>query len=450
MSTRDGKAIRTAVEKALEIAGSLGVECEAYGEEAESFQVEVFRGSPESVDRSSESGMGVRVVRDGRVGFAWTCDLSGGGLSSVLEEAVSNARGGDECDADVLAPGGPDVPDAETEDSYPADISSAVKIEGTIEMEESALAADPRVRSSENASYSEVTTTVCVGSTRGFLRTGSDGYAACMTGAAAGSGGETRTGWYYSQARHPSDLDFSGTGREAGLRAARLLGGEPMPTGRYTAVFDPFAFIEIVSLLSEIVSAEMVVRGSSVLAGRMGEKVASGLFTLVDDPVLEGGCCRAAFDDEGVPASRKELISGGVLGGFLQSSYTARKTGAGAGGNAFRASFKSLPAPGPSNIFVAPGSGDTDALVRTAVSGILVQDVMGIHTADPVSGDFSVGINGLEIEGGDAGRPVCEMTVSGNILSLLSGIAAAGDGIRFVGRTGSPAVIVEGLSVSGR
>jgi len=290
---------------------------------------------------------------------------------------------------------------------------------------------------------------VCVAGTGGFIRTRYGCCCSCSIGAAASTGGEVRSGWSYAQAPLPGSLDFRETGKEAGERAAMLLGGAPLPTGRYGVVFDAFAFSEVVSLLGEVLSGEMVVRGSSVFDGRLGEKVASDVFTLIDDPALAGGCFNAPFDDEGVLAVKRRLVSAGVLEGFLHNSYSARKTGLGRAGNAFRSSFKSVPVPGPTNLFVLPGSADEDGLVDSLGNGIYIQDVMGMHTVDPISGDFSVGINGYEIRGGEKERAVCEMTISGNILSLLEGIVATGSRIRFAGQVGSPPVLVEGLSVSG-
>jgi PmbA protein len=441
-------SISETVERVLDMAASRVIECEVYGEDVESFQAEVFEGRVESVDRAREAGVGVRAVSGGRAGFAWTCDLSDGGLGSLLEEAAANSLPGDASDEDVLAPGSSgDIPPVERR--YPSDEPPAGKISGALEMEQAALGADPRIRGSEGASYSEDTWTVCVGGTRGFLRTRRGGYCSCAIGASARSGTEVRSGWSYAQAPLPGMLDFRAAGEEAGRRAAGLIGGRPLPTGRYAAVFDPLAFTEIVSLLAEILSAEMVVRSSSVFAGRLGERVASPLLSLVDDPFLEGGCFSAPFDDEGVPACRRELISGGVLSDYLHNSYTVRKMGGGRAGSAFRGSFKGIPAPSPTNIFVEPGGTGTDGLVDSVGSGIYIQDVMGMHTADTVSGDFSVGITGHEIRGGRVERPVCEMTISGNVVSLLESIEATGSDVTFAGRTGSPAVLAGGLSVSG-
>jgi PmbA protein len=438
------------VERVLDMAAGRGLECEVYGEETESFQVEVFGGEVESVDRANETGLGMRAVTGGRTGFAWTCDPSDEGLAALLAEAESNAASGDETDTDVLAGAYDRETLAGEKRQYPREAPAEMKIEGALAMEAATLAADGRIKGSEGASYSEVTYSICVAGTRGFLRTRRGGYCSCSTGAAATSAGEVRSGWSYAQALMPGMLDFRKTGIEAGERAAGLLGGRPIPTGRYAVVFDALAFTEIISMLGEVLSAEMVVRGSSVFNGRLGAKVASDAFTLIDDPFIAGGCFNAPFDDEGVPSIRRELVSRGVLEGFLHNSYSARKMGRGKAGNAFRGSFKSIPVPGPTNFFVAPGAVEEDELVESLGNGIYIQDVMGMHTADPVSGDFSVGITGYEVSGGKKERAVCEMTISGNVVSLLERIAAAGRAVRFAGQVGSPPVLVDGLSVSGR
>ncbi|HER43137.1 MAG TPA: hypothetical protein ENO08_01610, partial [Candidatus Eisenbacteria bacterium] len=300
--------LKDIVEKVLSMASDMPIECEIYGERAESFQVEVFGGEIESVDRSREAGLGLRVVSEGRVGSAWTCDLTAGGLAAVLAEAGSNSRAGDETDSDVLAHmDGQDEP-AASDRGDNGGMSAGMKIESALAMEAAALASDRRVRSSEGASYSETEYSICVAGTRGFIRTRRGGYCACSTGAVAASGSEVRSGWSYAQATEPEALDFQGTGREAGERSAGLLGGTPLQTGRYTVLFDPLAFTEIVSLLGEVLSAEMVVKGSSVFGGRLGERVASGIFTLIDDPFLAGGCFNAPFDDEGVSTGARELV----------------------------------------------------------------------------------------------------------------------------------------------
>ena len=196
-------------------------------------------------------------------------------------------------------------------------------------------------------------------------------------------------------------------------------------------------------------SAEKVVKGTSAFGGRVGAAVAGGAVTIVDDPFLPGGCFGATFDAEGVPSVRKVLIENGVLRSYLHNSYSSRKMGIAAGGNAVRASYRDLPLPGSTNLYLVPGGRTEADLIAELGEGVYVQDIMGMHTADAISGDFSVGICGFNVRSGEIVNPICEATMSGNIVRLLQRVLETGNELVFIGRCGSPAVLVEALSISG-
>lgn len=437
------------ISRVLDLAAAGGYECEVYCESGERFQVEVYRGRVESIDRSRDEGVGIRLVRDGRMGHSFSNESGPAGMDSAFDEARLNAEASAPLEVDVLArdsrvpESGPDFVDsAGLEDT-------AARIEGVVEMENAAFEFDPSIENTEGAGYSEFSGEVRIASTRGFYRREKRRHCRCSLAAVARRGEEARSGWYHSQAREPGGLDFSGTGREAARRAAILLGSSPIPTGRYPVVLDATAFVDIVYLLEQALSGEMVVRGTTVFAGRIGEKIAAGMVTLVDDPFLEGGCFNSSFDDEGVPRERYVLIEEGALRGFLHNTWSAAKTGSGVTANAVRESYRELPVPGPSNLFMLPGGAAVRELISEAGEGIYIQNIMGMHTADPVSGDFSVGINGLRIKSGMTGQAVSEMTISGNILELLAGIRNVGREVFFAGPYGAPPVLIDGISVSG-
>ncbi|HSG27514.1 MAG TPA: metallopeptidase TldD-related protein, partial [Candidatus Krumholzibacterium sp.] len=351
-------------------------------------------------------------------------------------------------EADILADDLPVERVVSCDISY-GDEETAGKIEKVVAMEEIALSFDPSIENTEGAAYAEATGEIFISSTRGFRRRERRGLCSCSLSAVARRGEEVRSGWSYSQAGNIDALDFIRTGKEAARRTVGLLGSRPLVSGRYPVIFDGTAFSEVVYLMEQALSGEMLVKGTTVLAGKEGESVASSHLTLVDDPFLDGGCFNASFDDEGVPRRRYVLIEEGVLKGYLHNSWSARKTGGGLPGNAVRDSYKDLPVPGPSNLFVDPGRRSLDEMIADISSGIYIQNVMGMHTADPISGDFSVGISGLSIEKGDPAAPVSEMTISGNITDLLRGVKEVGGEMVFIGTYGAPPVLIEGLSVSG-
>jgi PmbA protein len=184
--------------------------------------------------------------------------------------------------------------------------------------------------------------------------------------------------------------------------------------------------------------------------GRLGTVVASNAVTVRDDGLLPGGLGTAPADDEAVPLQTKTVIDKGRLNLFLYNSYAARKDKTLSTGNGMRGGFKGLPGVGVTNLFIEPGSLSFDSLVSSMDRGLLVTEVMGMHTANAISGDFSVGATGFWIEGGKKAYPVREITIAGNILDLMQHVDAVGSDLRFSGRIGSPSLHIRELSIGGK
>jgi PmbA protein len=433
----------------IDAARREGCECEVYGESVRRFTVEVHRGVVESLQRSRDAGIGVRVVEGGRVGSAYSSDLTPPGAKRAFDEARRNAAAGEKVDVDCLADNREWIGvGEELFPRLPSGRDDGAAVELVRDMERACLEHESVVNT-EGAEYYEAVGEIVVASTRGFVRTERRGFCSCAISAIAGRDGEMRSGFHAAQAHHPDEIDFPAVGREAARRAVGLLGSRRIATKRYAVVIDGFAFTDIVAVLAEALSAEKVGKGMSPLAGRLGSEVARGIVTVLDDPRRSGACFNASFDAEGVPKGRRILIEAGGLSSYLYNVCSARRQGVEPPGNAVRESFKSRPEPGPSNLFLAPGTRSVREMVADLAEGIEVQNVMGIHTADTISGDFSVGISGHHIRGGTASEPIGEMTMSGTLLALLGGIVEVGGDLVFVGSFGSPTVLVDGISVSG-
>ncbi len=431
----------------LDIAKSRNVDCEVFAEDSRGLEIEVHRGSTESIERYRDRGVGIRLVENSRSGYAFSSDLSKAALESAFEEAAASAAAGSPTGEMLIADFHQLEREPDLSDRGEPDVEMLT--ERVLEMEEQAFSYSGEVVNTRNAGYSESWTRVTVGSTRGFVREDYRGCCSCFISAIARRGDEIRSGGFWHQSPERGGVDFRMTGRRAAARAVSLLGSRKIRGGRLPALFDSYAFIDMLGFLEDILSAEMVTKGMSCLAGKLNRELAPEYVNIVDDPALEGGCGNCAFDDEGVPAGRIELISGGVLKGYFHTSATARKMGGGRPGNAVRPSFKAIPEPGAANLYLEPGARGMDDMIAGIDRGVLIQNIMGIHTADTISGDFSLGFNGHYISSGERKHPLCEMTVAGSILDLLYGIAEIGSGLHFVGDTGSPPVLVSGLSVSG-
>jgi PmbA protein len=263
----------------------------------------------------------------------------------------------------------------------------------------------------------------------------------------AAKGSEVQVGSGMSWARFQDALEPSRAGRDAVLRAVSLLGARKPPSRRRSVLWDPWIAGDFLDIVAGALSAEAVQRGRSLFQGKLGARVASPLVTFVDDPRRPGGMASFLRDDEGMPTSRKEMVKDGILMDFFFDSYTARKAGRLSNGCATRSGYKGLPGPGSSNFFLAPGVSRREDLIAGTRDGILAFELLGMHTADPISGEFSAGVGGIAIEGGELAYPVKNAMISGNVVDLLSRVDAVCGDLTFHGCLAAPTFRVADVMV---
>ncbi len=437
----------------LERARARGAsEVEVYGERSTSRRLKVYRQEVEQLTAAQRQGVGVRVFAGGAVGHAYGSDLTAAALDELVARAVDNAEVSDPDEFAVLpAPGGAPA------DVHPYDerLSAATderRIELAMSVEAAALAADPRVKTVEDTMYADGDGEVFIASTAGVRGSYRSNQCYAFAYVLAEQDGQVETGYSYTVGRALEDLDPEGCGREAAERACRLLGATKCASMKVPVVLDPFVSAAFFGVLSSALTADAVQKGRSLFAGREGQRVAGDLLQLDDDGVCADGLDSAPFDGEGTPCRRTPLIGGGVLQGFLYDTYTARKAGRGSTGNGVRGGYAGLPSVRPTNLVVGGPATPLADIIGGLERGVLVTDAMGIHSgANPVSGEFSVGISGILIEDGQLAAPVREVTLAGDIISMLTHVTALGDDARWVpgGSIFTPSVVIEGMAIGG-
>ncbi|MDV0446550.1 Metalloprotease PmbA [Methanosarcinaceae archaeon Ag5] len=195
------------------------------------------------------------------------------------------------------------------------------------------------------------------------------------------------------------------------------------------------------------IDADNVQKERSGLAGKLNEKIGTDDLSIIDDGTLAGGFASSPFDDEGTPTRRTNVIENGYLKSYLYDSYTAGKDNVKSTGNGYRNSYSSIPSVDISNLVVKYPQGD---VVGDTKRGIYVHTVIGAHTANEISGDFSVeGRNAYWVEDGEIKAPIKSVMISGNIYDMLSKIDGAGPVIRKVGNIVTPAIRISEMSVTG-
>lgn len=422
---------------------------EAYAVRGYEVTAEVRHGKVETLKTACDQGLGIRVFDRQRAGFAFTTDLAREAVLTAVSRALANAA--QTAPDEYCALPEPDAyPVLQLTDEQIKNTPVEDKLALARRMEQAALAFDPRVKVIESSSYQDAEVEVAIVNSLGIAASYRSAVCGVVISLAAEDGGESQTGFALAFRRRYGELDPEAVGREAAERAVRMLGARPCPSKKTTVILDPYVVTGLLGVLAPALTGEAVQKGRSFLAGKEGREVASPLVTIVDDGALAGGLASAPFDGEGVATARTVLIERGALRGFVHNVYTARKGGTKSTGNGIRASFKSTPEVGMTNFYLAPGSKRREELIADVEDGFYVTEVMGLHTANPVSGDFSVGAAGLWISKGEIAGPVRGVAIAGNLKDLLARVDGVADDLRWFGGKGAPTVRIRDIAVSGR
>ncbi len=437
----------------LERARARGAaEVEVFGERSTSRRIKVYRREVEQLTAAQRQGLGVRVFARGAVGHAYGSDLSPAALDGLVARAIDNAAVSDPDEYAALPEPGGEPADVRPFDERLAAATDEQRIELALTVEAAALAADPRVKTVEDTMYADGDGEVFIASTAGVRGSYRANQCYAFAYVLAEEDGKVETGYSYTVGRALEDLDAAACGTEAAERACRLLGARKCPSMKAPVVLDPFVSAAFFGVLSSALTADAVQKGRSLFAGREGENVAGELLQLDDDGARPDGLDSTPFDGEGTPSRRTPLISDGVLQGFLYDTYTGRKDGRGSTGNGVRGSYAGLPSVRPTNLVVGGVATPLAEIVAGLERGVLVTDAVGVHSgANPISGEFSVGISGILIESGRLTTPVREVTLAGDIISMLTSVRALGDDARWVpgGSIYTPSVVIEGMAIGG-
>lgn len=408
-------------------------------------------GKVEASERRHDLGLGLRGFRRGRVGFSFTSGLEPAGVRRAAERVAALAEVLPEDPANRLPEPGPRPEVPRNYDPAVEDLPARRKIEIASAVEAAARGVAPDLKTRESR-YADVWGRVAIAHSDGLEDAFEMSRTLCWIEVIVpGPEGSQQTGFGSGFAIGPGALDAAAVGREAAERARAKLGARQPPTAKTAVVLDPLVTAGVFSSLAEALHADNVIKGKSLFARWLGQSVASPRVTLVDDGRLPGGYSSAPFDGEGVSSRETVLVEGGVLRGFLHSSYTATRLGAQPTGNAMRDSYTGPPRIDASNLYLKPSGVSREDLLASVERGVYVAEAMGLHTIDPITGDFSLGAAGREVRGGRLGDPLEKMAIAGNVLDLLRAVRGVADDLRFFpGGEGGATVLLEGIAVSGK
>jgi PmbA protein len=440
------------VEDTLAFARSLGAtDAGAEVSEGVGLSVSVRKGEVENVERNRDKSMGVTVYVGQRRGNASTSDFSRAALEQTVRAAHDIAR----FTAEDPAAGLPDAQDLASGDVALRDLDLfhpwAIDAEGAVAIaqrcEAAALGVDRRITNSEGAGVSAQQSHFFAGNSRGFR----GGYASSRHSLSVapiaslpGKGGDDmqRDAWYTSMRSHAEMAPPEAVGRYAAERALSRLKSRKIKTCEVPVLFESSIASGLLGAYVQATSGGALYRKSTFLEGSLGQQVLAPHIDVFEDPHELRGKGSAPFDDEGVMTRARDVVKAGVVQGYFLSTYSARKLGMRTTGHAG----------GSQNLRMTSrltaGGDDLPAMLRKLHRGLFVIELMG-QGVNYVTGDYSRGAAGFWVENGRIAYPVHEITIAGNLRTMLKSLVAIGADAYNMGSKTTGSVLLEHMKIAG-
>ena len=415
---------------------------EIYIEESKSIELDSRKEELNFAKEEIDCGVGIRVIKDNKVGFSFTSDMNK--IKEAAMQSIENTKLN------------------KVDENYAfAEVEKVPEIKKVYDKKFNDLSLDESIEFLKNT----IDTTIdqgCDITGSGFsasegrsLIINSNGVSIEDEGTGFGIGlsvtiqkdGQIATA-YNSQSSRFFDLDGEKLAIEVCNLAKSSLDTKPIDTNDYDVVLDYYAATGLLQTFISAFNGENVMRGRSILKDKMGMEIANPNLTIVDNPLLENGMCTSKCDGEGSVSEKTELVKDGVLNSFIYDIYTANKQGVKTTSNGLRGSYLTTPMISPTNVeFKFDEMKDLSEIDK----GVLTTSVLGAHTANPISGDFSVeASNAFKIENGELTDPINKAMISGNIFEIMKKVEGLKSEIKQYGQFIIPKLLVHDLRVVGQ
>ena len=414
------------------------------------FSVGIRLGEVETLKESTDQGLGLRVLIDGKQSSVSGSDLSQDAVTSLIEEAVELARLTSPDDTAGL----PDtqelassIPNLDLYDEAIEKLSTEDQIEMALRAERAAQAYSEQIINSDGGGFESAHGSLILANSLGFA--GEYRATSCSLTAVpvAVENGKMQRDYWYDERRRLDELDSpEEIGVMAAKRTLRKLGGKAVPTQSVPVVLEPNMARDLLGDVFNAASGEAIFRKASFLVGQLGERIASDRLTVIDDGTIPRKLGSRPFDGEGLPVRRTVVVDQGTLRSYLLDTYSGRKLGLPSTHHGARdGSGVSV---STTNLYLAAGDRDPGDLIRSVKNGLYVTELIGFGV-NGVTGDYSRGAVGMWIENGELAYPVEEITVAGNLLDMLHAVEGVGNDLVFRDRTAAPTLLIGRMTVAG-
>jgi PmbA protein len=429
------------VKETLDYALKNSDEAEIYMEATESVDATIQNDQVDFAKEAYTMGFGVRVILDNRMGFAYTTQNER--LPETVDKAISNAKA-NLADENFAFASKSDYPRVKW--VYDKKIEN-MELSDTIDLGKSMIGSVLENHCQPTSGgVSSGCSQILIANSEGVwcedVATYISGFIAVNT-----PDGDSVSTASESDSSRKLDIDPEKIAGKACKIALNSRGGKHVETGDMKVLLDYHAASGLISNFSQAINGDNIQRGRSIYADQINKEITSPSLSIYDDGTLNGGLSSSRSDGEGTPTQKTVIVENGVLKNFLYDIHTANKGNIASTGNGMRSSFSDMPAVGLSNLILDFEGFEPLSEMR---EGILVTDVLGAHTANPISGDFSVeAMNAFKIENGQAVHSVKKAMLSGNIFAILKEASAASQKTRQLGPFIVPPITVPSLRVVG-
>jgi PmbA protein len=413
--------------------------------EGREFSVDIRRGKIENLVEAGSRVLGLRVIKDKKTAFAGSSDLSLGTLRRLVRNAVRRAELAEPDEFSGLASLTSSTVDAASlllyDPKVPA-VDAKTKIGLALETERIALK-DKRITNSYGAGFVSDEARIVLANSNGFIGEYSQTYCGLSVGLQAGGTNDRVEDSWSSSKRFFKDLaPPEEVAKKAVARTVRQLHPRKIKTKNVPVIFEPTMTSWLMGFLFSCVSGTAIYQKASFLTDMLGLRIGNRLINVVDDGLMPKELGSRPFDADGVPSRRTVVVEKGVLKNYICNTYAARKLNLATTGNADGGGVS------PNNFFLEPGKATPEEIIKSTKEGLCLIRTLG-HGLNSVTGDISRGAFGLWIEDGEVAYPVSEITISGNLGTLLKGVEMVGRDIEFLSPVTGPTIKVAEMTVAG-
>lgn len=442
--------LKKAIEDEAKVQGL--EEYEIYYMSNEELSVDTLNREPNSFSSGNSGGICFRVLHEGKMGYASSELMEQEEMKALVSRAKANALATEKPDTGGIFKGS---------ESYAELKNTEFVAKGAGELKKlTAELADQIYNSSDKVTGGTATYGITAGfvvrlsNSCGLNLETSCGINALQLQAVICDDGKFESSYDIKELN--GEIDLKSLAAEVVENAILKANAGLVESGKYSVVISAKQMRTILSAYASAFSSKMAQMGMSLLAGKEGEKIASDIVTITDDPMREGVSIQTNFDAEGVAAYRKAIVERGVLKTLLHNRETAKIQGVESTGNASKGSYASPVAVSPYSFCIEAGENTEEELFEMVGNGLYITELKGLHAgANPVTGDFSIESAGFKIVDGKLGEAVKSFTIAGNFFELIKSIEALSNKVE-VGITGgfttfgAPSVLIRNVSVAGK